>query len=110
MVGLTFDISVSSKFRRFAIPTHSGAYCLGVAGAAEMPRKVVASLLIRGFHHRSIALALKGELLSEFTEHKPHEELSAKAGMNLRYIVLFYLTIAFSVVIVVVGTLLGSRR
>jgi hypothetical protein len=38
------------------------------------------------------------------------EELKVKAGMNLRYIVVFYLTIAFSAVLVVVGTLLGSRR
>ena len=38
------------------------------------------------------------------------EELKVKAGMILRYIVVFYLTIAFSAVLVVVGTLLGSRR
>lgn len=36
--------------------------------------------------------------------------ISAKAGTNLRYIVLFYLTLALSAVLVVVGTLLGSRR
>jgi hypothetical protein len=38
------------------------------------------------------------------------EEISARAGVNLRHIVLFYLTIALSAVLVVVGTLLGSRR
>ena len=37
------------------------------------------------------------------------EEISARAGVNLRHIVLFYLTIALSAVLVV-GTLLGSRR
>ena len=38
------------------------------------------------------------------------EEISARAGTNLRYIALFYLTIAISAVLVLVGTLLGWRR
>ena len=38
------------------------------------------------------------------------EAIRAKAGMNLRYIVLFYLAIAVSTVLVVVGALQGWRR
>jgi hypothetical protein len=39
-----------------------------------------------------------------------NEETTAKAGMNLRYIVIFYLVIATSAALVVVGTLRGWRR
>ena len=56
-------------------------------------------------------IALGGvRLMLELNHLYAREEVSARAGMNLRYIVLFYLTIAFSAVFVVVGTLLGSRR
>ena len=38
------------------------------------------------------------------------EAIDAKPGMNLRYIVIFYLVIATSAVLVLFGTLQGWRR
>jgi len=38
------------------------------------------------------------------------EAIRARAGTNLRYVVLFYLVIAISAVFVVIGTLQGFRR
>ena len=39
-----------------------------------------------------------------------NEAINARAGMNLRNIVIFYLVIAISAVLVLIGTLQGRRR
>jgi len=49
------------------------------------------------------------QVMIEVNHLHASEEISARVGVNLRHIVLFYLTIALSAVLVV-GTLLGSRR
>jgi hypothetical protein len=48
--------------------------------------------------------------MTELNRFYANEEINAKAGMNLRYIVLFYLAIATSAVLVVIGVLQGWRR
>jgi hypothetical protein len=48
--------------------------------------------------------------MTELNHLYANETINAEAGVNLRHIVLFYLAIAISAVLVVVGAFQGSRR
>jgi len=49
-------------------------------------------------------------LMTELNHLHEIEVITAKAGMNLRYIILFYLVTATSTVFVVIGVLQGWRH